>query len=592
MSPEKSQLEWKRFLASNIKTKSQRPHTVKSRKPLKPWIRPRKLTRKVLENMLVRHIDKNPKINQNLRWSNSQRGWQIRSLLGNAKYWRPYRLWPASVKNELTELFIDHVLDPQRRLVSLNPTKTSFTFDEVRNVYLASVAHTLYLDIFSIVPWKLKTFDENQLRWLLDGRYFAFNFAIDIDKKSLPDALSKYGFGYVERMRTETDPWNFYSISTPCLPGDPALLFNKLSKLGINKSATIQDAISIVARWCQENLAHGSTSYAWGGGIFNGSSWTDQLYPSSEVIFLGEMEPAFVNSFRQKLNTTYIAPRLPPGVTVPQLVDAKGVFADEAMGQLDAQGNPQFPPRIGFMKHCTYSGCQSSGGLLHWLFKCLNIPAKQYSAFLGDVVAGNYPGSFHKGIEVSIGQAETIVVSHNDHFYLGMGIYHQALPDGSYIAHLLDPHIDLINIFLPKNFQEWWLPPYNNSSATADPTAYGKKQNELYQSQLLMTGATKAFSSFVIDWWKAYEQAGRILAAIDTNTIPWIVLLNNLTIPANVLAGVLNIAETTIRSRINDIENGVNTQWGTTLAAYEAGFLQWKRDLYKNKTGTTLWSNP
>ncbi len=592
MPQEKSLLEWKRFLASNMKTKGQKPSVIKTRRPVKPLQRPRKLTRRMLESILGRHLDNNPKITQNLRWSNSQRGWQVKSLLGNAKYWRTYRLWPASVKNELRELFIDHALEPKRRLVSLNPAKTSFTFEEIRKVYLASVAHSLYLDIFSIVPWKLKTFDESQLRWLLDGRYFAFNFAIDIDKKNLPDAISKYGFGYAERMRTETAPWDFYSISTPALPGDPALLFTKLSELGIGRSTTIQEAISIVARWCQDNLAHGSTSYGWGGGMFSDSTWIDQLYPSSEVIFLGEMEPPFINAFRQKLNTAYIAPRLPSGITVPQLVDAKGVFADPAMGRLDTQGNPQFPSRIGFMTHCTYIGCQSTGGLLHWLFKCLNIPAKQYSGFLGDIVAGNYPGAFHKGIEVSVGQPETIVVSHSDHFYQGKGIYHPDLPGVSYTASLRDPHIDLIKVFLPKNFQEWWLPPYNSSAATADPTAYGKKQNELYLSQLLMIGATGAFSSFVIDWWKAYEQAGRSLAAMNMDTIPWVALLNKLAMPANVLTGVLNIAETHILSRIKDIENGINTQWGTTLASYEAGFLQWEENLYQSKTGTTLWSNP
>jgi len=455
------------------------------------------------------------------------------------------------------------------------------------------VAHSLYLDIFSIVPWKLDSFDESQLRWLLDGRYFAFNCAIDIDRNTIPDATGKYCFGYVEKMRTEVDPWNFYSVATPALPGDPALLFTKLSdELGIRKSTAVSDAVSKVARWCQDNLSHGSTAYDWGGGIFTGSSWIDKLYPSSEVMFLGSMEQTFINGFRQKLNSAYITPRLPAGVTVPQLVDTKGVFADPAMGQLDAQGNPQFPQRIGFMKHCSYTGCQTTGGLLHWLFKSINIPARQYSCFMGDFVAGNYPGAFHKGIEVSIGQPETVVVPHSDHFYQGFGIYHSSLPGGSYIAHLRDPHIDLIKMFLPKNFLEWWLPPYNSAAASTDAAAYGKKQYELYLSQLLMTGATGAFSSYVIEWWKAYEQAGRVISSMDTSAIPWMVLLNNLSMPTSVRASVLSLAQTNIRARINDIENGINTKWGQTLAAYETGFLQWEQSLYNSKIGAAIWTSP
>ncbi|MBF0586450.1 hypothetical protein INT08_10350 [Prosthecochloris sp. N3] len=596
MPPEKHPREWKRFLASSGRTKPGRtkgriPDTVLKTSVRRPF-RPRKFTRKVLESIFLRYLRNNPKVMRSLLWSNSQRGWYVKSLVGNGKYWRSYLRWPASVKNELKELFIDHALHPESRMVSVDPTKTSFSFDEIRKFYLASVAHSLYLDIFSLVPWKLRMFDESQLRWLLDGRYFAFNFALDIDRQQLPDAISKYGFGYVERMRTEVDPWGYYAIATPALPGDPALLFSKLAGLGTNRSTTMQGAISIVSRWCQEHLAHGSTAYTWGGGMLHGSSWIDQLYPSSEVMFLGEMEPAFIDGFRQKLDTAYISPCLPSGVTVDDLVDSGGVLADPAMGSLDAQGTLQFPSRIGFMKHCTYGGCQSTGGLLHWLFKCLNIPARQYSCFLGDVVAGNYPGIFHKGIEVSVGQPETLVVSHSDHFYQGMHIYHPDLPDGGYLASLLDPHIDPIKVFLPKNFQEWWLPPYNSSSASQDPALYGKKQNELYQSQFLMIGATGAFSSFVIDFWKAYEQAGRSLGAMDTDTIPWMVLLKKLSMPANVLAGVLGLAEANILSRIGDIENGINTLWGTTLSAYEAGFMQWDQNLYQSKIRTTLWSKP
>jgi|GEM_PF-2181491 len=596
MAPVKHPPEWQKFFTSAVEEK--KPLAPVAAKITSPTRRPHviyplPLSRIAAKKLFDDYLKKNTKVSKSIRWSNSKRGWYMKSQLGNAKYWRSYRLWPATLKNELKRMFIRHALEPGNRLFSLDTTKTAFTFEEVREVYLSYVAHSLYLDIFRIVPWKLEAFDDGQLRWLFDGRYFAFNFAVEVDKKNLPDATSKYCFGYVEKRNSEIDPWNYYPIATPALPGDPALLFEKLSSdLALHKSPTLRESVSGVARWCQNNLSHGQTSYAWGGGVFTGSSWVDQLYPSSEVIYLGRMDQHYIRRFRQKLNGAYITPRLPAGVSVAQLVDKRGVFADPAMGQLDAQGNLQPPSKIGFMKHCTYSGCQTTGGLLHWLFKAINVPACQYSCFMGDVVAGNYPGAFHKGIEVSVGKTETVVVGHSDHLYQGMGIYHPDIPGGTFVAHFRDPHIDLLKVFLPKNFQEWWLPPYNISSATADPAAYGSRQNELYYTQMIMTGAVGAFSSYVIDWWKAYEQAGRVVSNMNTATIPWMVLLNKLAMPAGVLASVLNLAETNIRSRIDDIENGVNTQWGTTLADYEAGFLQWDQDLYDSKAGATLWTAP
>lgn len=351
------------------------------------------------------------------------------------------------------------------------------------------------------------------------------------------------------------------------------------------------EAVSLLSRWCQDNLVHGDTRHSWGGGVFTNSNWIKTLYPSIEVMFLGQMESQYINPFKQLLNTRYINPLLPHPLTAGDLVNSKGVFADPAMGENDGSGTINFPQTIGFVKHCTYAGCQSTGGMLHWILKAINIPSKMYSGFMGDV-SGNFPGAMHKGIEVFTGQSETMVVGHADHFYQGMSVYYSAIASQSFTAHYLDPHKDLIDIFAPKSLIEWWLPPYNGTQAGSDPN-YNSAQRELYYSFMIMTGAIRQFSTYVVEWWKEYERVSRVEGNMDLDRILWVKYLKGLKGPSTGFVDrALPFVFSRIKDRISDIEQNINTQWGKKLSDYEAGMKAWHLTHYANKTDYTLWIHP
>lgn len=533
----------------------------------------------------------NPRIRKNMYWCFAQDGWAKKTELDNPLYWKSYDNWTPSMKKQLEDLFVKYAIGNKQRMLSLDPAKVDYTLDELEKVYLNYVAHSLAIEIFKSVPWRLNDFPDQQLRWLLDARYFGFCYAIEVDRCEAVDAANKFGFGFVEEIKTGITTWEYFPVVTPALPGDPVLMYNKIyNDLNVGKAGNMAEAVSNIARWCQNNLVHGETTYQWGEGVFTNSNYIFTLYASCEVMLLGAMEQQYINKFKRILNPTFINPRLPQQVTIADLVDQNGVFADPAMGFLDMQGKVLFPETIGFKRHCTYSGCQSTGGLLHWLFKTVNIPAKIYPCGW-DQTTGYYPNAFHKGIEVYIGGSDTYIVEHADHFYQETSIRHPCL-DSLYYASFQDPYIDLINIFTPKRILEWWIPLFDNYSVKNDRD-YIQKQQERYYSNVLIVGATKAFSRFVIDWWKEYERVSRVEADMDLDRIPWIKLLKNLNVPDNlVLTSAIQIAVDAIKKRINEIERGQNTKWGVTLQNYELLYKHWLKSSFAQKTARTLWTRP
>jgi len=136
--------EWQQFLAKHAEKDLRMPDTPKPVIPLQSMPKAPKITKVAAGKLFVSYIDNHPGIRQNIIWCSSARGWQARSLLDNRKYWRSYSLWSTALKNELKATFTDHVLDPRKRLLSLDPSKTTFTFDEIRKVYL-SLRSTLAL---------------------------------------------------------------------------------------------------------------------------------------------------------------------------------------------------------------------------------------------------------------------------------------------------------------------------------------------------------------------------------------------------------------------------------------------------------------
>ena len=526
-----------------------------------------------------RHLSVNPQIRKAMVWGFGQEGWDHISKLDDSTYWKDYDNWPTDFKREFEQIAARKMIIAEP-ILSLLPGKRAFSFAEVKQAYLIMVAHAVVLDLHKTMPWSLTDFPQDQLHWLLDGRYLCFSYETDRDRGTGSTPHPGYQFGISEKLDSVySKAPDFVSIPSQVLPADPLLTFNKVfNDMKVNLAKTPRDAISLVSRWVQDNVDHGQVQY---NKIFHNWKSIEQYYPPLEMVLLGRISAAQARSLRNILGTDQELRQmgLPKSLKPSDLINLNGVVADPAFEQPAGF--------VGFRRHSLYNGCQAGGSFLQWLFRSINLPAKAFASFLGDAQLGNYPTAFHKSVEVSDGSYDTLALAHADNLYVGQSI--PGVGSGTFSAQFFDPHIELRHVFWRRSALRRYLPdhPTGTSAASAQRR---RDQFERYLSLMLLTGANHAFSAYVLPWWREWDRVGRDDAKVVAVNVVWLDQLGKLAHPSGLLmSSALTIAISNIKKRIADIEAGRNTLWGTTLADYEVGYKTWLGKLSAGKIHYKIW---
>lgn len=539
---------------------------------------PTLMTERAAIALLRRYLAAQPRVRACLVWGFGQQGWDDRRKLGDPAHWKAFDNWPQDMKTDLEQIVARMMILPGPQL-AVRPDKTAFTLDEVAEAYLVFAAHSLVLDMHQLVPWRLADFPEAHLRWLLDGRYFAYSLENDRDTASHGGPHPGYQFGVIEKLHSvySTSP-DYFPLPAQCLPADPHAVFQKAyNDMGVSRATTIRQAIGFVSRWVQDNIRHGAGEYQF---LFKNWSWIKPYYPPMDVILFERMDPTRVRRLKNNLvsESELRQMGLPPGVAPRDLIDVNGVVADPLIGS--AQGY------IGFTRHSLYNGCQAGGGFLQWLFRSINLPAKSFASYLDHGQSGNYPNAFHRSIEVSDGHRESLAIPHADNLYQAQGVSNGG---ASYTLDFFDPHIDLTQIFWPKSSMRTYLPDYPAHVRRA-PAARDRQQYERYQSWMIATGAAYGFAAYVLPWWTEWERVGRDEAQMSVANVPWLGGLATFANPFDTTGSKVSaFAVHGVKKRIAEIEAGQNTLWGTTLTSYRAGYQQWQRQRNANRVRYYLW---
>lgn len=99
---------------------------------------------------------------------------------------RAHAQWPPAMKAELAKALVDLETDPaaagRARLIEHNAHLMDSR--EARRVYVAYVAHALWLEARRLVSWRLASFEFEALRRLLDSRWL-FSYNANADRYSL-----------------------------------------------------------------------------------------------------------------------------------------------------------------------------------------------------------------------------------------------------------------------------------------------------------------------------------------------------------------------------------------------------------------------
>jgi len=124
---------------------------------------------------LFRYLSQRPRIR-------AQLGLEVDRPFGSAHgIWLYYDYWPARWKNKLTDFFIAYIKEESIPLANALPIADRSLMryssqiayrdtDLAQNTYLAQVAHTLYLDFFRKLPWRLEDWSDHELSYLLSSK--------------------------------------------------------------------------------------------------------------------------------------------------------------------------------------------------------------------------------------------------------------------------------------------------------------------------------------------------------------------------------------------------------------------------------------
>ena len=112
----------------------------------------------------------------------AQMGFEVDRPYGSAHgIWRYYDNWPNAWQQRLATFFIAYVNDDSLSIADALPLADVSQMryrgqiayrntDLARDVYLAQVAHVLYLDVYRKVPWRLVDWSDHELSYLLSSK--------------------------------------------------------------------------------------------------------------------------------------------------------------------------------------------------------------------------------------------------------------------------------------------------------------------------------------------------------------------------------------------------------------------------------------
>ena len=170
-----------------------------------------------------------PRIRSNMLWHGLPNG-----LISE----KTYDQWSAAQKADLDQAIL--LLEREGRHALIRPpalvSASSFSLQDAWKIYLSHVAHCLWTEVHSIVPWRLANFRDEDLKLLLDSR------TLMMVHHTTPNTYSFYSL-----LMGNITAWN------------PRISYQFLSNLDMIKS-TQADTIFEVTDWMRAHLIHISSN--------------------------------------------------------------------------------------------------------------------------------------------------------------------------------------------------------------------------------------------------------------------------------------------------------------------------------------------
>lgn len=443
----------------------------------------------------------------------------------------PYQKWNAAIKARLAyfftaliEIWQELIKTKSARHITLNkafpinPDKLNFSWDEVRDIYLAYVAHSLLVEIAELVPWRLSWYAKDSLLHLFSAENTFINVSQwpSSDYHSIAE-MRQTGKFYVGR-KVQNPGYFPQILAYEAVPINPIQIFlfleerNLINRVGF-PTHPIETGFDKVATTLNESLLgqNFTSGYALKLDMnkkgFSLYSWIDEhshnFSPNSRNIrrTLSVLCRWFMYNVRHSFHYAYYLiypsnfyPNPPMDRCLslpipekrrkpPHSAEVKNILSRFPKLSLSTRKtllrNPHIlfdhdgtvvsgvslenstnQLRLEWRRFPAFSGCHSASGMLYWFLRSINIPSKIIATYESD--GGNInnpdPNRDHKGITIIVpGRTET---SPDEELYL----FH--LDEIYAIQRSFDPLIDPLNHFVDeKTFNRWFAPPLRSTAS-------------------------------------------------------------------------------------------------------------------------------
>lgn len=400
----------------------------------------------------------------------------------------------------------------------VNPDNTDFTLSEMQNVYFCFTAHSIFLDIYDRLSWKLTDYPSDVLELLLNSKFLfyerpthkhLYRFGYPLARGSSFPFISNH---YLETEVSPCHPIFLYKfliernlVNYTGIPENPmemipsainpthidllptsssypeVQLTNLLSKIfskdelpsfvkdryswiidsfssEINVSTkAAKRSLSVISRWFLYHMIHITTEYSY-----------DTFFSV----------PAYQRAIHSPIDRSLNIPleqhrRKPPHPLNPHPHPELINYTLNESNLFDNDGNPPTDLTVlsnkdlllTFNKYSCYHGCHSAAGILYWLLRSINIPARKITTFqINDATKEAYNinladpdpsgAGTHGGIVVHLPKQEK-----NDALYL----HHL---DALYAYdHSASPIVDPLNFFVDENtYFDWFGLPLRSTN--------------------------------------------------------------------------------------------------------------------------------
>jgi len=175
------------------------------------------------------------------------------SLYFDAPYYATYASWPQSMKDELAQDLL--LLEQRKRLPVTEPPPLVlieegihagndwdyFLSEDAISIYLAYVAHSLWLERNATLPWSLLSLSADELSNLFDARQF-MQAVISNPFNQLPPELSPL-YTFSSQVMGNATAWN------------PRVMYGFMENLGL-LGATAEETVFALGGWMRGHARH------------------------------------------------------------------------------------------------------------------------------------------------------------------------------------------------------------------------------------------------------------------------------------------------------------------------------------------------